>query len=56
MTKKEIDQKIREARRVAAREWRKKNPKRAKQIQRDYWLRRATALESQSKTEGSRNG
>lgn len=45
-----MEDKVREARRAYHREWRKRNPEKARAIQMRYWVRRAKKMEeAQSK-------
>lgn len=47
----ETKQKIRAARNAYAREWRRKNPERAKEISDRYWARRAERLAAAEEAE-----
>ena len=51
-----MTEEAREAMRAYSREWRKKNPERAKEIQRDYWKRRGERERAErEKREGGDN-
>ena len=43
------NEEIRQAKRVYAREWRKKNPERAAQIQERVWLKKADEIRSRER-------
>ena len=53
MSDKQIDQLVKSAKAEYQRQWRKKNPDKAKKHSRDYWARRALREKSnETKTEG----
>lgn len=55
MDDKTIEEKVREAKRMYQREWRKKNPEKSAAIYRRYWEKKAAAIAEQQKGQNDEN-